>query len=81
MLSEASAMQNELSNNSSPAIPVVPHEYGGRWIAWDYAGTRILAVADELAAAERAARQAGEDRPRLEKVPRSDVRIVGGARQ
>jgi hypothetical protein len=74
-------MQSDLSSDSPPATPVVPHEYGGRWIAWDYAGIRILAVADELADAEQAARQAGEARPRLEKVPRSDVRIVGGARR
>ena len=74
-------MQNDLSSDSPPVIPVVPIEYGGRWIAWDFAGTRIVAVGDDLAEVERAARQAGEDRPRLEKVPRSDVRIVGGARR
>lgn len=74
-------MQGNVSSDLPPAIPVVPHECGGRWIAWDYAGSRILAVADVLEEAEHAARQAGEARPRLEKVPRSDARIVGGARR
>jgi hypothetical protein len=74
-------MQNDLSSNSPPAIPVVPLECGGRWIAWNFEGTQILAVADELAEAERMARATGEERPRLEKVPRTDVRIVGGARR
>jgi hypothetical protein len=62
-------------------VPVVPREYGGKWIAWNFEGTRILAAADDLTSAENAARNAGEDRPRLEKVPRADVRIVGGARR
>jgi hypothetical protein len=81
MLLGGPPLQNDLSNNLPPAIPVVPIECGGRWIAWNFEGTQILAVADELAEAERIARSAGENRPRLEKVPRSDVRIVGGARR
>jgi hypothetical protein len=74
-------MQNETIQSSLHPIPVVPREYGGKWIAWDHDGTRILAAADDLASAESAARKAGENRPRLEKVPRSDVRMVGGARR
>ena len=59
----------------------MPREYGGKWIAWNHEGTRILAAADDLATAETAARQAGENRPRLEKVPRAEVRVVGGVRR
>ena len=35
-------------------IPTVPHEYGGKWIAWDREGTKILAAADDLKSAEEA---------------------------
>lgn len=74
-------MQNKTSQSSVRGIPVVPREYGGKWIAWNHDGTRILAAADDLTSAEQAARHAGENRPRLEKVPRADVRIIGGARR
>ena len=60
--------------------PIVPKQYGGKWIAWDYAGTRIVASGDTLAAAKQAAQIAGDVSPRFEKVPRSDVRIIGAAR-
>jgi hypothetical protein len=74
-------MSNETTQNSLHPIPIVPREFGGKWIAWDHDGTRILAAADDLTSAENAARSAGENRPRLEKVPLADVRIVGGARR
>lgn len=60
--------------------PIVPKRYGGKWIAWDYAGTKIVASGDTLAAAKQAAEIAGEVNPRFEKVPHSDVRIIGAAR-
>jgi hypothetical protein len=53
-------MNNPLDNKTAP---IVPREYGGKWIAWDRDGTRILAAADDLKTAEEAARQAGEERP------------------
>jgi hypothetical protein len=68
-------------SNKTSRIPVVPRKYAGKWIAWNYDGTRILAAADDLATAENTARDAGESRPRLERVPPADVRIVGGARR
>jgi len=74
-------MPNQNSDLTIGGIPFVPRRYGGKWIAWNNEGTRILAAADDLTAAEQAARNAGENRPRLEKVPRADVRIVGGARR
>jgi hypothetical protein len=74
-------MPDQLPTDSFPYVPVVPREYGGKWIAWNHEGTRILAAADDLHTAEAQAQKTGEDRPRLERVPRSEVRIVGGARR
>jgi hypothetical protein len=74
-------MKNATGNASRPSVPTVPREYGGKWIAWNRDGTRILAAADDLRTAEEAARKTGEQRPRLERVPRSDVRIIGGAKR
>lgn len=74
-------MDSSTAKNGTHSVPVVPREYAGKWIAWNHEGTRILGAADELSAAEKAAREAGEDRPRLEKVPRADSRIVGGVRR
>jgi hypothetical protein len=74
-------MHDQSEQNPLRGNPIVPREYGGKWIAWNHAGTRILAAADDITSAEQAARQTGEDRPRLEKVPRADVRIAGGARR
>jgi hypothetical protein len=71
-------MNNPGGKTSSP---VVPREYGGKWIAWNREGTRILAAADDLKTAEDAARKTGEQHPRLERVPRSDARVIGGARR
>lgn len=58
----------------------VPRELGGKWIAWNYEGTRIVASGEDLKSVEAAARRAGEGRPRLERIPNSDRRIVGGAK-
>jgi hypothetical protein len=74
-------MQQTGFENGSRGVPVVPRELGGKWVAWSHDGARILAADDDLAKAEQAARATGEARPRLEKVPRADVRIVGGARR
>ena len=66
-------MQIEAFGNSARGIPVVPREYGGKWIAWNHEGTQILAAADDLIGAEQAARRTGENRPRLEKVPHTEA--------
>jgi hypothetical protein len=59
---------------------VVPKEYGGRWIAWNFEGTKILASEATMAEAKRAAEATGEARPVLAKVPRANVRQLGGKR-
>jgi hypothetical protein len=58
-------------------VPIVPKEYGGKWIAWDPEGTRIIACGSTLSEAAEAARNTGCKSPRFEKVPRPDVRIIG----
>jgi hypothetical protein len=66
--------------NGPIRVPLVPKEYGGKWIAWDYDGTRIVASGSTLKEARDAAREAGCGTPRFEKVPPSNVRIVGRGR-
>jgi len=63
-----------------PERPAVPIELSGKWIAWTFDGTRIVAHGDTLDECEEAADKAGEKDPRFEKTPRADVRIVGAAR-
>lgn len=58
-------------------IPTVPREYGGKWIAWNFARTTILASGRTLAEAKRAAEALGERHPVLAKVPRADRRVIG----
>ncbi|MGD9636076.1 MAG: hypothetical protein AB7U97_22540 [Pirellulales bacterium] len=74
-------MSENSKSDGIRSVPAVPREYGGKWIAWNHAGTEILAAADDLATAEAFARKTGECRPRMEKIPRAEVRIVGGVRR
>jgi hypothetical protein len=60
--------------------PTVPKEYGGKWIAWNFERTRILASGRTMSDAKRAAEALGEARPVLAKVPRANVRFIGGMR-
>jgi len=62
------------------SVPRVPKEYGGKWIAWDFNRTRIMASGTTFEEAKKAAQAAGEIRPILAKVPRADVRFLGGRR-
>jgi hypothetical protein len=55
--------------------PAVPKEYSGKWIAWDFERTRILASGTTMVEAKRAAEAVGETRPILAKVPRGGVRL------
>lgn len=60
--------------------PIVSKEYAGKWIAWDFQRTRILASGHTAREARDAAIKAGEPKPVLSKVPRADVRFIGGRR-
>jgi hypothetical protein len=57
--------------------PQVPSGFGGRWIAWNYERTKIVADGTTLIKANSAANLAGEARPFLTKVPDPNVRFVG----
>jgi hypothetical protein len=56
----------------------VPVEYAGRWIAWNSDHSQILADSDSIQTLWRTVRARGIPDPIFEKVPRSDVRFVGG---
>ena len=58
----------------------VPLEYCGKWIAWDFEETKIIASGDSYAEAKQAAEEFGEKRPVLAKAPQADVRFIGGYR-
>ena len=64
----------------SVETPVVPKECGGKWIAWNFQRTRILATGRTFAEAKQAAEAIGEHKPVLAKAPRADVRFLGGRR-
>lgn len=60
--------------------PVVPIEFAGKWIAWDFGQTRIIASGRSYEDTLQQALQAGEKRPVLEKAPDAYVRFIGGHR-
>ena len=60
--------------------PAVPQECGGKWIAWNYERTKILATGRTFAEAKQTAEAHGETKPVLAKAPRADVRFLGGKR-
>jgi hypothetical protein len=60
--------------------PIVPIEYAGKWIAWDFKETKIIANGLSYEEAKKKAETTGERRPVLEKVPDAKVRFIGGHR-
>ncbi len=60
--------------------PTVPLEYCGKWIAWDFDETKIIASGLSYAETKRAAQATGEDRPVLVKAPQANARFIGGHR-
>jgi hypothetical protein len=74
---EEGTMRNNDITDPSLAAHAVPLEYAGHWIAWNHAGTRIVASGRTVQEAAQAAATAGEDRPVFAKVPKSDTRFVG----
>jgi hypothetical protein len=67
---------NQMSAKQPP--PIVPKKYAGKWIAWDFAQTKIIASARSYEEASTAAKATGETQPVLEKVPDARVRFIGG---
>ncbi len=60
--------------------PIVPIEYAGKWIAWDFDETKIIASGRSYEETVKAAEATGEKRPILVKVPDAQVRFIGGPR-
>ena len=58
--------------------PIVPIEYAGNWIAWDFNETKIVASGRSYEETLKAAKATGETPPVLEKVPGARVRFIGG---
>ena len=60
--------------------PIVPIEYAGKWIAWDFDETKIIASGRSYKETLLAAEATGETRPILVKTPDARVRFIGGTR-
>jgi hypothetical protein len=71
-------MKNMNQRLQQPEPDTVGAEYGGKWIAWDDEGLRIVASGETLEQVRQQARTAGVKLPGLEFVPRSDRAFVGG---
>ena len=69
-----------MSQETVVSPPLVPLEYGGKWIAWDHDRTKIVGSGQTLFEARDAANKAGEARPFLTKAPHPTIRFAGGAR-
>jgi hypothetical protein len=54
--------------------------YCGKWIAWDFDETKIIASGPSYAETKKAAQAQGEERPVLVKAPQADARFIGGHR-
>lgn len=68
----------QLSAANTP--PLVPIEFAGRWIAWDFDRSRIVASAATRREARDRAKEEGEQRPVLAKVPSANEVFIGGVR-
>ena len=60
-----------------PEPETVGAQYGGKWIAWDDDGLKIVASGDTLEQVREQARSAGVKLPALEFVPPSDRAFIG----
>ena len=59
--------------------PIVPKELAGMWIAWNSAGTSIIANGCSLADVQRIAKNLGEAEPSFEKTPQA-ARFIRAAK-
>jgi hypothetical protein len=69
---------NTMNETSQGEPESVDAQYGGKWIAWDDQGVKIVASGSTLQEVREKARVAGVKLPALEFVPRSDRAFVGG---
>jgi hypothetical protein len=70
-------IQEKMSMQEECKTPVVPRECGGKWIAWNFERTKILATGRTYSDAKQAAEALGETKPVLAKAPRADIRFLG----
>jgi hypothetical protein len=72
----------ESANKKWDAVPVVPREYAGKWLAWSADGRRIVTVGESFEAVEQAAVEAGfpADQVAIERVPTSRQRLTGSGK-
>jgi hypothetical protein len=58
-------------------VPPVPIEYSGKWIAWSRDHSQIVACSDRFENLWQFVLDQQIEDPIFEKVPHSDVRLVG----
>jgi len=61
-------------------VPPVPQQFAGKWIAWDWKRTRIIASGGTRQDVRRMALTTGEARPILDRVPDPKCNFLGGCR-
>lgn len=67
-------------NPTSTERPVPPLDLHGKLVAWSQDGQKIVAFGDSLSEVRAKAVEAGEPRPRFERLPAADARLIGGSR-
>lgn len=60
-------------------VPMVPRKYSGKWIAWSFDHSWIVASGESAGEARQKAFDKGEARVWLDKVPEYNVRFGGAA--
>lgn len=57
--------------------PLMPHQCGGKWVAWSLDGQVILGAADTLAEVQDLGKQQGRPEVAFEWVPPADQPFIG----
>lgn len=57
--------------------PMMPRQYGGKWVAWTLDGREILGAGDTLAEVQEIGRQKGRAEVAFEWVPPADQPFIG----
>ena len=68
---------NTQPNHSTPPRPVPPIEMHGKLVAWNRAGTKIIAAGETFAEVNKKVKDAGELCPRFERIPPADSHFIG----
>ena len=67
-----------MESRAAQLVPPVPKEYAGKWIAWNWERTTIIASGAARADVRKAALATGEQRPIIDKVPDPNRIFLGG---